>query len=262
MPAQLNQKFSSFLLFFLLFLILIYCDEKIPEGPPLVPVMAAKLYVLPERSVFPQPTNYDNRYKRPKNISQDYWNYLTDHRVNFRINVSNIFDETIDGLEWTEIKIRLWSTNYPEIKDTLSFSYIKDDPELFVFHPGETHNIWSEVSLVWHQKNRKGVSIHQLEKYTPYVVTTKSLLIKEFRNHHYYWYCDTTNLAPVDTVKFFDLPIKMQAQADVKIFKNYEAIQSNIFDFTIEYFFPEGFRKLSQHRCNAVDGRYIDSGGN
>jgi len=256
-----NQKFSYFLLGFFLILILLYCDEEIPQGPPLVPVIAAELHVGSERTVFPQPTTFDNRYSRPQNISSNYWDYLTDHRIKFDVKVTNIFDETIDGLEWTKIKIRLWSTNYLEIKDTLSYTFIKDDPKLFVFHPGNTHNIYSEDSLVWNQTKKNGKSVHKVGKYTPYVVQTKKQLVREIGRRYFYWYCDTTYLAPVDTVLFFDPPIEMKAQADVKIFKNYEAIQSNIFDFKIEYFFPEGFRETNKHRCNALNGRYISSGG-
>ena len=96
----------------LVFFIILFttCNEEIPEGPPRVQVAEGVISTAMERLDFPQPTNYDNRYERPPFATD--WALLTDNLVRFRFKVHNIFDETIDGLKWIDVKLNLWSINY------------------------------------------------------------------------------------------------------------------------------------------------------
>jgi len=226
-------------------MLIVSCREKIPEGPPRVQVMEAVLYTPFDRNVFPQPTNYLNRYQKPNDLSTDEWNYLTDSDIRFRIKVNNIFDETIDGLKWIEVKLNLWSTNYPNISRTLTYRNFKEDTSLIVLHPGKTYYVYTADSLIWDQTDKNGKSIHKLNPYHVFNVFLDSTFNRQKNEWEYF--CDTTYTVIVDTVVAFDVPIKMKAQAEVKIFKNYEPIKTNIFYFTIAYIFPGLF---SKHKCN------------
>ena len=254
MTSKIHLSLFLFLLLFGLILLLT-CKEKIPEGPPLVQVLEAELWIANNRIVYPQPTNFTNRYNRPRTIDLDEWEYQIDYHVPFQVKVKNIFDETIDGIEWTDVKINLWSTNHPKIECRLSFTYLKEEPELFVLHPGETHNINTEDSLTWDQTNDSGGSIFNTNEYTPFIVRVDS--VKEINGFR--CFCDTTYFFPMDTVVAFEKPIQMKAQADVKIFKNYEPVKSNIVDFQIMYFFPQGM--VNKNRCPVIDGKLYRGDG-
>ena len=237
-------------LFLISILLLIGCKEKIPEGPPRVQVAEAELYVPFNRSVFPQPTNFSNRYKKSENVNQEDWDYAIDSDVRFRIKVNNIFDETIDGLKWIDVKLHLWSTNYTDINQVRTYSNFQEDSSLIVLHSGKSYYVYTKDSLVWHQTENNGNSIHNTNPYQTFFVRLDSTFNKDEDNWEYF--CDTTYTAWVDTVVKFDLPIKMKAQAEVKIFKNYEVITSNIFHFEIHYFFPEGMK--DSHECRLGGG--------
>lgn len=244
-------EFTVELIMLCLLVILIFstCKEKIPEGPPKVQVAEADLYVPFDRKVFPQPTNFLNRYKRPDDMSQEDWDFITDSDIRFRIKVNNIFDETIDGLKWIDVKLKLWSTNFPHIQRTLSYQNFREDSSLIVLHPGKTYYVYTEDSLIWNQTDENGECIHNTELYHTFNVRLDSTFSKEKNEWEYY--CDTTYYAWVDTVTQFDIPIKMKAQAEVKIFKNYEPIESNVFSFQLAYTFPPGMK--DKHEC-PLDG--------
>ncbi len=263
-----QQKISTVILILTISVILLSlsCDEEIPEGPELVQVIEADFYATNHgvsenmpRTVFPHPTNYENRYYRPKYISANEWQYLTDYKLRFRIKVTNTFDETIDGLEWIDIKLRLWSTNYPAINCTLSFKRHRIDFRQLVLHPGESFNVYPEEQMIWDQTDESGRSIHKINSYRPFSVRVDSVYNKVPLNQQQIYFCDTTYFAPVDTVVFFDPAIEMKAQADVKIFKNYDYIVSNIFNFTIIYFNPPGMVK--RHKCPVAEGKLFSDGG-
>lgn len=247
-------------------ILFITCDEQIPEGSPLVQVIEADLYApnhgvdesVP-RTQFPQPTNFENRYYRPRYINANDWQYLTDFNVRFKIKVTNTFDETIDGLEWIDIKLRLWSSNYSAINCTSSYSRHRTDSRKLVLHPGESFNLYPEQQMVWDQTDADGRSIHKTDYYTPFYIRVDSVYTKVPKNQEQIYFCDTTYFAPVDTVVFFDPAIEMKAQADVKIFKNYDYIESNIFNFKIIYFHPPGM--LRRHHCPVVEGKFLREGG-
>jgi len=226
-------------------ILLLYCEEEIPQGPPKVQVAEAELYVPFDRKVFPHPTNYWTRYLRPENIYQEQWDYATDPAVRFRIKVNNIFDETIDGLKWIDVKLHLWSTNYHHIDYVLTYRNFREDSTLIVLHPDKSYYVYTQDSLIWNQTDEQGNSIHQTNPYQMFFVRLDSTFDKD--RNEWDFFCDTTYTAWVDTVVKFDLPIKMKAQAEVKIFKNYEAITSNIFHFEIHYFFPKGMK--DSHQC-------------
>ncbi len=227
------------------------CREKIPEGPAKVQVIEAELYTPFDRKVFPQPTNYSNRYLKPENMLQGDWDYATDSSIRFRIKVNNIFDETIDGLKWIDVKLHLWSTNYSQIDLILNYRDFEDDSSLIVIHPGKSYYVYTMDSLIWQQTDALGHSIHATNPYHAFFVRPDSTFLKDENKWEYF--CDTTYTSWVDTVVRFDLPIKMKAQAEVKIFKNYEAILSNIYHFEIYYFFPEGM-KDSHFECMVGGG--------
>ncbi len=229
---------KKFVIVIILTFVSFYCEEKIPQGPPKVQVIEAELYVPFNRKVFPHPTNYWTRYSRPESMTQAEWEYATDSAVRFRIKVNNIFDETIDGLKWIDVKLHLWSTNYSYIDYTFSYTNFSEDSTLIVLHPGKSYYVYTADSLVWNQTDESGNCIFDTEPFHMYFIRLDSTFSKELDKWEYF--CDTTYVAWVDTVVKFDLPVKMKAQAAVKIFKNYEPIISNIYHFEIHYFFPQG----------------------
>jgi hypothetical protein len=263
-----QQKISTIFLalIFSVLLFSLFCDEQIPEGPELVQVIEADFYAADHgvnenmsRTVFPHPTNYENRYYRPRYINANDWQYLTDFRLRFKIKVTNTFDETVDGLEWIDVKLRLWSTNYPAISCTLSFSHHRTDSRQLVLHPGESFHVYTEEPMEWDQTDENGQTIHNMNSYRPYSIRVDSVYKKVPLNQEQIYFCDTTYFAAVDTVVWFDPAIEMKAQADVKIFKNYDYIASNIFNFKIIYFHPPGM--IKRQRCPVVDGQLFGDEG-
>ena len=229
-----------FILIFTTILLFLSCQEEIPEGPELVQVIEASL--VTDRNEYPQPSNYGNRYW----ISHiPNFKNLTNANVRFKVKVTNTFDETVEGIDWTEVKVKLWSEQLPNFEKTLSFTYHKDETEWLILHPGEEYHIYTLDSLVWVQTNENDTCIHVMESFVPYFVRLDSVFNKPERRHEYF--CDTTFFAPADSVVAFETPIDIQAQAAVKIFKNYEAVQSNVCRFQIKYFFPPGM--IDRRRC-------------
>jgi hypothetical protein len=230
----------TLILVFTTILLSLSCQEEIPEGPDLVQVIEASL--TSDRDEYPQPSNYGNRY-RYSHISN--FNQLTNANVRFQIKVTNTFDETVEGIDWTEIKLRLWSEQLPNFKKTLSFTYHKEETEWLILHPGDEHYIYTLDSLLWDQTDDSGSCILMMESFVPYSVRLDSVFNKRTRSYEYF--CDTTFFAPADSVVAFETPIEIQAQTTVKIFKNYDAVQSNIHRFQIKYFFPPGM--IDRRRC-------------
>ena len=217
-------------------ILLATCDEEIPEGPPRVQVTEAVLSITMERTDFPQPTNFGNRYKTPQTLE---WTLMIDYLVRFRLKVNNIFDETVDGLKWIDVKVRLWSTNRPEIDRTYTYHNFTEDTTLIVLHPAHTYYLYTADSLIWNQTFENGESIHETNPYHTFKIKEDSLL--DTSTKEWIYFCDTTYTGWEDTVVAFYEPIQMKAQASVKIFKNYGAIESNVLDFTITYLAPTGF---------------------
>jgi len=238
----MNNTIKLFVLLFFTLPCFFVCEEKIPEGPPKVQVIEAELYVPFDRKIFPQPTNFNNRYFRPENYASDDWSYATDADIRFRIKVNNTFDETIDGLKWIDAKLHLWSTNYLDINYHLNYRNFEEDSSLIVLHPGKTYYVYTKDSLIWRQEDETGESIHKQNPYRMFFIRPDSSYDKQSNRWEYF--CDTTYTAWVDTVVNYDLPIKMKAQAEIKIFKNYEAITTNVYHFEIHYFYPEGMTDL------------------
>lgn len=235
----------SFILILTLILLSHSCEEQIPEGPELVQVIEASL--TSDRDEYPQPSNYGNRY-RTSHISN--FTQLTNSNVRFQIKVTNTFDETVEGIDWTDVKVKIWSEQLPEFEKTLSFTYHKEDTEWLVLHPGEVHHIYALDSLLWNQTDDSARYIHVMESFVPYSVRSKNVYNKYIRS--YESFCDTTFYAPVDSVVAFETPVEIQAQAAVKIFKNYDAVQSNIHRFYIKYFFPPGM--IDRRKCSTGTG--------
>jgi len=244
MQKQATPAFSLILILTTILLSL-FCEEQIPEGPELVQVIEANL--TSDRDEYPQPSNYSNRY-RTSHISN--FNQLTNSNVRFLIKVTNTFDETVEGIDWTDIKVKLWSEQLPEFEKTLSFTYHKEETEWLVLHPGEVHHIYALDSLLWNQTDDSARCIHVMESFVPYFVRLDSVFNKP--EYRYDYFCDTTFYAPADSVVAFETPVEIQAQAAVKIFKNYDAIQSNIHRFYIKYFFPPGM--IDRRRCSIGTG--------
>ena len=249
-----SHKIVAIVALFLLGIIFFYrCEEQIPAGPPRVEVVEAELYTSFDRTDYPQPTNFSNRWvllprdAPPPETGYDSWAQLLDSVVRFRIKVNNIFDETVDGLKWIDVKLRYWSINYPEIKGTLSYQNYNEDSTLIVLHPDKSYYVYTSDSLVWDQTYEHGESIHSIGQFLDYEIRVDSTW--DIIEGKWDYFCDTTYTTWKDTVIAFDLPIKLKAQAEVKIFKNYEAILSNVFRFTITYFFPTAYRKVSWHVC-------------
>ena len=233
------------LVIFIPILFFLFCEEQIPEGPELVQVIEAN--ITTDRDEYPQPSNYGNRY-RTSHISN--FKSLTNSNVRFQIRVTNTFDETVEGIDWTEIKLKLWSEQLPEFEKTLSFTYHKAETEWLILHPGDVHNIYTLDSLLWDQTDDSARCIHVMESFVPYSVRVKTVYNKYTRSDESF--CDTTFYAPADSVIAFEIPIEIQAQAAVKIFKNYDAIQSNIHRFQIKYFFQPGM--IDRRKCSLGTG--------
>ncbi len=237
---QKNKAKAKQILLVLGILLLITCEENIPEGPPRVEVTEAVLGISMDRNDFPQPTNFGNRYEIPEFLLAE-WNEITDHLIRFRVRVVNIFDETVDGLKWIDVQLKFWSENRPEIEGTFSYRNFANDTTLIVIHPAHTYYVYTADSLIWDQTYMDGRSIHETDVYHVFKVEPDSLF--NAKTGEWQFFCDTTYTQWVDTVVVFSEPIEMKAQASVKIFKNYEAVESNVLDFTITYLSPSGFGK-------------------
>jgi len=253
---NLKLKHGLFYLGISLYCIL-SCEEKIPEGPKRSEIVKVKLTTKENRTDYSQENNWENRYHiPPRKMSLEEFEYLSQWQVPFHITVYNDFDEAIDGMPWVKIKINLWPEQSEQqwqaqllYADTTSTRHL-------TIPPGDSIAIYTGIKLTWDQKDTAGKSIHLTCSFTPkiidcYAFESDSAVDRTVRPLKFFrkTICDTTELAPEDTVLAFSETKVINAQAEVQIFKNYRTLTSNIFQFKIHYFYPfYGFRK--KYYCN------------
>ncbi len=230
----------------LLFLLLICrCQEKIPEGPERGQVVGIALRTENNRLAYPQETHYELRYHvPPAGVSMDEWQYATDYQVPFDVWIYNNFDEAFEGTKWQEVRIDLWPADPEgEWHTSVSFSDTLQQGR-FTLPPGDSTHIVSAGQLRWYQRDDADSIVHPTQQYIPMQVDA-FIGRKRFPGGNMPWtFCDTTYLAPIDTVLFFEEPVWVKAQATVKFLKEYPSYTSNILDFVIEYL-PPPRRKLT-----------------
>ena len=234
--------------FFLSFLLLVifFCTEKIPEGPERTEILDVKLFIEDGRTEFAQETNWENRFKLPpKQMTLGEYEALAQWKVPFGLWAFNDFDEAIDGKKWIKIRVNLWSADEAD-EWTAQLVYADTtSTRNMTIPPGDSITIYTGDKLVWNQHDDAEKSIHHTNLYTPLWVdcTVFDSVFKRPDTTITWRYCDTTMLAPVDTVIAFDLPKIVKARAEVQLFQNYHIVQSNMVEFKIHYFFPsEGFK--------------------
>lgn len=223
-----------------------FCTEKIPEGPERTEILDVRLFLEDGRTEFAQENNWDNRFKLPpQQMTLDQYEALAQWQVPFGLWVFNDFDEAIDGKKWIRIALNLWSADESDGWTARLVYADTTSTRNMTIPPGDSITIYTGDNLVWKQRDDAGQSIHRTDMYTPLWVdcTVFDSLFRSPDTTITWRYCDTTMLAPVDTVVAFDAPKIVKAQAEVQLFQNYHIVLSDTVEFTINYFFPsEGFK--------------------
>ncbi|OQX86948.1 hypothetical protein B6D60_05080 [candidate division KSB1 bacterium 4484_87] len=240
------KKTRHIFLFAILFIIF-SCREKIPSGPERVEVLKVYLFSENGRMDFAQENHFETRFRLPpKYLSMEEFDYRSKWVIRFGVNVLNDFDEAMEGKKWIVIKVNLWPKDETE---TWRAEVVYTDTNFvrnMVIPPGDSLTFFSNNMLVWHQQGIDGKSIHKTNSFNPIWVTcafydsivpgTKPEEIIQMRQ------CDTTYLAPVDSVIAFGEPKEIYAQAEVQLFKNYHSVVSDTLTLRIHYYFPgDGF---------------------
>lgn len=238
-------------------ILFIFCKEKIPEGPERTEILEVSLLTRDKRTDFAQENHWDLKFKLPpKKMTMVEFENLSTWQVPFILWIHNDFDEAMEGQKWINIKINIWPADENEhwvcqlnYADTISTRQL-------TIPPGDSVPIYSGTKLIWDQHNEEGNSIHETELFRPMWIecTEFDSVFKNPPGIIGWRHCDTTKLAPVDTVIAFLNPKKIYAQADVQLFKNYHVVKSNVVEFYIHYFSPaDGFKK----KFWCVEGRQI-----
>jgi hypothetical protein len=244
-----HQKRKLLLLILLSWCLIYWCTEKIPEGPGRTEILKIRLAIKDNRYDFAQENNWENRYKiPPNNMTQQQFEELAKWRVPFTITAYNDFDEAMDGQKWLVLKVNIWSA-HPA--DTWHAQLIYADTvsnRNMTIPPHDSLLLYAGNRLTWEQRDISGNSIHQTDSYTPIwidCIEFDSLIAGTKPPELIRWrHCDTTMLAPVDTVIAFSPPKTILAQAEVQLFKNYHRVMSDTLEFRIHYFMPaDGFRR-------------------
>ncbi|MCI0496606.1 hypothetical protein L0Z72_16510, partial [candidate division KSB1 bacterium] len=169
-------------------------------------------------------------------------------RVPFNITVHNDFDEALDGQKWLVMKVNIWSANPA---DTWQAQVIYADTTSnrnMTIPPGDSLSFYRGNHLTWEQRDMTGNSIHLCNSYAPIwieLIKFDSLIRGKKPLKIIPWcHCDTTILAPVDTVVAFFPHKTILAQAEVQLFKNYHVVKSDTVEFRLHYYYPaDGFQK-------------------
>lgn len=258
---MINQKRQRLLLFVLSWCVVCGCTEKIPQGPGRIEILKVKLRINGNRFDFAQENNWDNRYKLPPNqMSQQEFERLAQWRVPFQIIAYNDFDEAMEGQKWLVLKVNIWSAN---AEDSWRAQLIYADTSFtrnLTIPPGDSLLFYTGNRLTWEQRDMNGRSIHQTNWYIPIwidCIEFDTLVPGTIPPQRIPWrHCDTTMLAPVDTVVAFLQPKIILAQAEVQLFKNYHVVTSDTIEFRIHYFMPaDGF----QNKFWCREGRRIEN---
>ena len=242
MTKYLN-RILFFTFAFLGLFVLLFCQEKIPEGPERGDVLSIKLSTLDNRTIYPQETNYQLRYKiPPSGITMAEWDSISNHTVLFDIWIYNQFDEAFEGTRWIDIKLNIWPED-PDLEwmRTLTFSDTVHHYH-FVLTPGDSTNIYTAGQLLWTQHDDAGVCIHPTQQYIPELYSRHVGIIRTPTERIPWVFCDTTYLAPTDTIVFFENPIRVFAQAEVQFIEEYPTFLSNLLELDIVYLPPPGRR--------------------
>ncbi|NOZ60864.1 MAG: hypothetical protein GXO74_04210 [Calditrichaeota bacterium] len=236
-----------YLVFLFLLLAVLLCKEKIPSGPERVEILKVHLFTEDNRLDFAQENHYENRFRLPpKYLSVGEFMERSKWTVPFGVKIVNDFDEAMEGKKWIVIKVNLWPADETESwRGQVVYTDTSFERNM-VIAPGDSMIFFNTNMLVWHQQDIHGKSIHESNSFNPLWVRcvfydsivpgTKPEEIIQMRQ------CDTTYLAPVDTVIAFSEPKEIYAQAEVQLFKNYHTVLSDTLKLRINYYFPgDGF---------------------
>ncbi len=226
------------------------CSEKIPEGPEKKDVVQVELWIVNPKERYPQPGRFLERYRLIPAVllNEDRlkaWEELTDYHVAFRVKVANTFDETIDGTKWIDIQVHLWEPANPSWRKTLRFRDYRPGESLAP-HPAQTVTPCTADSLIRHQTDDEGKSIHETGRYHAFEV--RQVVYLNRRDWRYWVRCDTVYTGYVDTVKAFEGEKLIKAKAEVKLFREFPAWESNEVEFRLYYLWPKGYL-VPKYRC-------------
>ncbi|MDZ7391330.1 MAG: hypothetical protein ONB25_00305 [candidate division KSB1 bacterium] len=225
-------------------LLALTCEEKIPEGPPRTQVLKAHLSTTFGQTAFPQPPDFEDRYKMDK-VPAEEMTLLRQWKVLYRIAVENVFDETIDGTKWIKVTLRIWPRDGGGWSKTLTYADTTSTESL-VIHPGHTYVLYTEDKLIWDQTNSEGKSIHRYEPYQLTIILSRTVdrivFDPETREKKIvpWTYCRTLRTVTLDSLVAFDPPIVVRAKASVQLFREYPPIETDEIEVTIFYLFPHG----------------------
>ena len=227
------------------------CSEKIPQGPEKVEVIRVTLKIKKDQDVFPQPGLFLTRYKLIPAVQDDperleAWRWMSEYEVPFSVEAENVFDETVDGTKWYDIKVHLWEPANPTWRKTLRYREYSPGTPL-VLHPGQRVSPWTADSLVWDQTDDSGRWIHETGTYRTYRVVP-FVFFSEYRGVPWVR-CDTVYTGYADTVKAFEGDKVIRAKAEVQLFKELPAWESNEVEFRIRYVFPGRAFLIRKYRC-------------
>lgn len=222
------------------------CQEKIPEGPTRGQVLSAHLYTTFGQTSFPQPPDFADRYELSK-VSAEDMRLLTFWRVPFRIEVENVFDETIDGTKWIQVTLKLWPREGGRWTKTLTYADTASGESL-VIHPGHTYVVSAEEKLIWDQTDDQGQSVHQYESYELTVVRRRIVTLRMVepttreKKLVMWMFCDTLGTVTKDSLVAFHPPLAVKAKAQVQLFREYPPLETDELELRIFYLFPRGMR--------------------
>ncbi len=238
----------------ILLLLLVFglaCKEKIPNGPKRGKVMKAFLSTKDGRINYVQWNHYDDRYEI-KNIDLNSFSQMMAWQIPFTVNLTNTFDEVIDGTKEIKIRVKIWQPDANWVRH-LSYTEVNLSDSVLL-QPGHTRNFYTADSLMWDQRDDSGQLIFPVGHYKEYLVqeVRRDSLVPDTVNGKpgykiKIWAdCDTLAVFNRDSVVAFKKPVTILATASVKLFHEYHPEQSDTLKLQIRYFFPASYleRKL------------------
>ena len=234
------------ILFLLTLALGLACKEKIPSGPRRGQVMEALLSSKDGRTDYVQWNHFDDRYDIQK-IDQASFNQMMAWQVPFAVNLTNTFDEVIDGTKEIKIRVNVWQAGSNWVRH-LSYTEVNLSDSVLL-QPGRTRNFYTADSLVWDQRDDAGQSIFPVGHYKQYLVkeVRRDSLVPDTVNGKPGYViktwadCDTLAALDRDSVVAFKNPATILATASVKLFHEYDPVQTDTLVLHIRYFFPASY---------------------
>ncbi|MCR4438739.1 MAG: hypothetical protein QHJ34_12210 [bacterium] len=221
------------------------CEEHVLTPPQRPEVLVVRLSTKDNRTLFAHRHNYELRYQiPPEGMSMEEWNRQSQWQVPFEVWVCNRFDEAVEGTLWIELVVHLEPADGSGAwHKTLAFADTVM-PRYLTLAPGDSIRIETYQPLLWQQDDDSGRCVHLTERYLHYVVNSRLGWKWVQPDVRVQWvYCDTVAIVPTDTVVAFDLPLRVKAQAELRLFKEHWPLKSNEFLFDISYFFPVAMKR-------------------